>query len=135
MILFSIAYIIFLFKQASNGSIEHIETRPNELDGNRFDIFLSVFISSPSLLNLMRNIRQGNLGDVNVLREKLISVRGIVTIDYNQIHQINIISLQSDPWFPRHISDLDFCTHIMTKYEPELDSDHPVTLNIYSYIE
>ncbi|KAJ6219694.1 hypothetical protein RDWZM_005506 [Blomia tropicalis] len=80
--------------QASNGSIEHIETRPNELDGNRFDIFLSVFISSPSLLNLMRNIRQGNLGDVNVLREKLISVR-------------------------------DFCTHIMTKYEPELDSDHP----------
>lgn len=91
--------------QASKGIIEHVESRRNESDKGRFDIFLSLMIASQSLLSLMRAIRQGNLGEISILREKLISVR--------------------DPWFPRHISDLDFCTHLMTKYEPELDADHP----------
>lgn len=31
----------------------------------------------------------------------------------------------SDPWFPRHASELDNCNHLMTKYEPELDMNHP----------
>ena len=28
-------------------------------------------------------------------------------------------------WFPRHISQLDTCNHILTKFEPELDMTHP----------
>lgn len=64
--------------QASKGVIEHVESRRNESDKGRFDIFLSLMIASQSLLSLMRAIRQGNLGEISILREKLISVRGKV---------------------------------------------------------
>lgn len=96
---------ILRLMQVTKATIEHIESRQNANDGKCFDIFMSVMITPTNLLTFMKSVRQSGLGEVSLLREKLISVK--------------------DPWFPRHISDLDFCTHIMTKYEPELDSDHP----------
>lgn len=96
---------ILRLMQATQATIEHLESRQNEKDQKCFDIFMSVMITPANLLTFMKSARQTGLGEVSLLREKLISVK--------------------DPWFPRHISDLDFCTHIMTKYEPELDSDHP----------
>jgi hypothetical protein len=38
---------------------------------------------------------------------------------------IKEVYVVSDPWFPRHASELDNCNHLMTKYEPELDMSHP----------
>ena len=29
------------------------------------------------------------------------------------------------PWFPQNVSDLDKCSQVVTKLEPQLDTDHP----------
>lgn len=33
--------------------------------------------------------------------------------------------MSAEEWYPRHISDLDKCNHLMTKFEPDLDMNHP----------
>ncbi|KPM03107.1 tyrosine 3-monooxygenase-like protein [Sarcoptes scabiei] len=99
----SLSKLLILINQT--GTVEHLETRKNATNEKRFDVFCTLLVTTSDLLLFMKSIRHSGLGDVSLLRDKLISVK--------------------DPWFPRHISDLDFCTHIMTKFEPELDTDHP----------
>ncbi|XP_018917531.2 tyrosine 3-monooxygenase isoform X1 [Bemisia tabaci] len=88
------------------GTVVHMESRPSKSDGIQFDILVKVDMSRRDLLNLIRTLRQSaSLGGVNLLTENKVSVK--------------------DPWFPRHARDLDNCNHLMTKYEPELDMNHP----------
>lgn len=35
------------------------------------------------------------------------------------------------PWFPRQIKDLDRCNLLITKFDPDLDHDHPVSAKKY----
>ena len=56
--------------------MEHVESRKSERDSSRFDIFFVLNIKSQNFLNLLKTIRQKNLGQIRVLRERLISVKG-----------------------------------------------------------
>uniref|UniRef100_A0A1I8ITE5 BH4_AAA_HYDROXYL_2 domain-containing protein n=3 Tax=Macrostomum lignano TaxID=282301 RepID=A0A1I8ITE5_9PLAT len=48
-----------------------------------------------------------------------------------RLHHSNVspkifpLKTPSDLWFPRHISELDECTHLLLKFQPELATDHP----------
>lgn len=88
------------------GSIIHLETRPNKRDNGQLDALVKVEMSRASLLQLLKNLRQsGTLEHVTLLSDDNISAK--------------------NPWFPRHASELDSCNHLMTKYEPDLDMNHP----------
>lgn len=87
------------------GSVQHLETRPSQISGVQFDALIKVSMSRTNLLQLIRSLRQSS------------TFTGVNLITDN-------ISAKT-PWFPRHASDLDNCNHLMTKYEPELDMNHP----------
>lgn len=89
-----------------HGTIVHLESRPSRDDEIQFDVLVKVDMTRANLLQLIRSLRQTHsFGGVNLLSENSISVKA--------------------PWFPKHASELDNCNHLMTKYEPELDMNHP----------
>lgn len=92
------------------GYMKRIESRHSlsaSDNEDKYDLLMSLDIPPPLLLELLKRLRHLNKnGEVRLLRE---------------LH----VSAGKDPWFPRHISELDYCHHLMIKYEPELDSTHP----------
>lgn len=92
--------------QNGKGNVVHLESRPSKEQGVQFDILAKVDMTRKDLLALMKTLRQSStLASITILAEDNINVK--------------------NPWFPRHARDLDNCNHLMTKYEPELDMNHP----------
>lgn len=92
--------------EVNKGTIVHLESRPSKVPGVQFDVLVKVDMSRQNLLLLIKTLRQSaSLGGVSLLADNSINVK--------------------NPWFPRHARDLDNCNHLMTKYEPELDMNHP----------
>ncbi|KAG4070984.1 hypothetical protein HA402_001421 [Bradysia odoriphaga] len=92
--------------ETHHGAIVHLESRASREEGVQYDVLVKVDMSRVNLLQLIRSLRQTkSFGGVNLVAEDNISVKA--------------------PWFPKHASELDNCNHLMTKYEPELDMNHP----------
>ncbi|GFS51481.1 tyrosine 3-monooxygenase [Nephila pilipes] len=91
--------------QSCQGCILHLETRTSKKTDFDFDIMVRINATKDRVLHIIKALKANSVHDINILIEEKISIK--------------------DPWFPRHISELDFCTHLMTKFEPELDLDHP----------
>ncbi|GFR30364.1 tyrosine 3-monooxygenase [Trichonephila clavata] len=91
--------------QSCQGCILHLETRTSRKKDFDFDIMVRINATKDRVLHIIKALKANSVHDINILIEEKISIK--------------------DPWFPRHISELDFCTHLMTKFEPELDMDHP----------
>lgn len=88
------------------GTVIHLESRQSKEVEVQFDVLIKTEIARSSLLQLCRSLRQSmSFGGISVLTENNVSVKA--------------------PWFPKHASELDNCNHLMTKYEPDLDMNHP----------
>lgn len=89
-----------------HGTVIHLESRPSKTEGVQFDVLVKIDMTRGNLLQLIRSLRQtSSLGSISLLAENNVSVKA--------------------PWFPKHASELDNCNHLMTKYEPDLDMNHP----------
>lgn len=89
-----------------HGAVIHLESRPSRDEGIQFDVLAKVDMSRANLIQLIRALRQTNsFGSLSLMSENNVNVKA--------------------PWFPKHASDLDNCNHLMTKYEPDLDMNHP----------
>ncbi|XP_039965211.1 tyrosine 3-monooxygenase [Bactrocera neohumeralis] len=88
------------------GAVQHVESRVSREQGVEHDVLIKVDMTRGNLLQLVRSLRQsGSFQSISLLAEHNISVKA--------------------PWFPKHASELDNCNHLMTKYEPDLDMNHP----------
>jgi tyrosine 3-monooxygenase len=92
--------------ETHHGTVLHLETRPARETGNKFDVLIKIDMARNNLLTLIRSLRQtASFGGINLLAENNVDIK--------------------TPWFPKHASELDNCNHLMTKYEPDLDMNHP----------
>ncbi|EDW17460.1 tyrosine 3-monooxygenase [Drosophila mojavensis] len=89
-----------------HGTVQHVESRQSRIEGVGHDVLIKLDMTRGNLLQLIRSLRQsGSFSSMNLMAENNISVKA--------------------PWFPKHASELDNCNHLMTKYEPDLDMNHP----------
>uniref|UniRef100_A0A8C0CTV9 Tyrosine hydroxylase n=1 Tax=Balaenoptera musculus TaxID=9771 RepID=A0A8C0CTV9_BALMU len=82
--------------------IHHLETRPAQkprAGGSHLEYFLRCEVPSAALPTLLSSLRR-------VAED----VRG---------------AGENKVWFPRKVSELDKCHHLVTKFDPDLDLDHP----------
>uniref|UniRef100_A0A5F5PXA3 Tyrosine hydroxylase n=2 Tax=Equus TaxID=9789 RepID=A0A5F5PXA3_HORSE len=83
--------------------IHHLETRPAQrpqAGGPHLEYFVRCEVPSPDLPALLSSVRR-------------------VAEDVRGAGENKVL------WFPRKVSELDKCHHLVTKFDPDLDLDHP----------
>lgn len=89
-----------------HGTVQHVESRQSRVEGVDHDVLIKLDMTRGNLLQLIRSLRQsGSFSSMNLMADNNLNVKA--------------------PWFPKHASELDNCNHLMTKYEPDLDMNHP----------
>ncbi|XP_064608527.1 tyrosine 3-monooxygenase-like [Liolophura sinensis] len=100
----SLSRILKTFEN-SKVDISHIESRPSLRSEAAFEIYLRC---------------NGQKNAITVLTNTLKQSSSILDLTVTANDEES-----KDVWFPRHIADLDKCNHLVTKFEPDLDYDHP----------
>ncbi|CAG0892729.1 unnamed protein product [Darwinula stevensoni] len=93
-------------RQNLKGKVLHLESRTSLRRDETHDVLLELEMTRESLLQLLKSIRNSQaLTRMEIVHEEIVGFK--------------------EPWYPRHVSELDNCNHILTKFEPDLDYAHP----------
>lgn len=101
-----------------NATLDHIASRPSrKLNKSSIDIYLQFTCSTISFSRIMVKLKA------------LKSIKDIVCLNakngYMLSREASLAERTVNIWIPISIWDLDKCTHLDIKYEPEIDSRHP----------
>ena len=97
--------------------MEHIESRPSKKKRKAaFELYLEVKTTHDKFLSFLKKIRESKFfPNVLVLNSEINA-----EVENNKI------------WIPMSIWDLDKCNHLNIKYEPDIDSRHPVINSVFN---
>uniref|UniRef100_A0AAX7SYQ5 Tyrosine 3-monooxygenase n=1 Tax=Astatotilapia calliptera TaxID=8154 RepID=A0AAX7SYQ5_ASTCA len=109
--------------QTFEAKIHHLETRPcrkvkDTLEGLEYFVRCEVHLSDVSTLisSIKRNAEDvKTTKEVKFCRSEQKTEQFIFFSPFSQLVH----------WFPKKIADLDRCHHLVTKFDPDLDHDHP----------
>ncbi|XP_074661994.1 tyrosine 3-monooxygenase-like [Tubulanus polymorphus] len=89
--------------------LHHVESRKCRDDEHNFEVFIQFDSTKSDLIALLNKLRRSSaLSHVTLLPDSETESE-----------------VPKEHWFPKYIADLDDCVHLITKFEPELDTDHP----------
>jgi len=114
--------------QAHSLTIEHIETRqhrhpsPSTDTGTPFNVLFRLTTCRRTFVDALTEL----IGDTRLLGVVLYVDNAIGMVC--TVHNVQlVIDPSSVPWYPRCMRDLDKCSAVATKYEPDMDPRHPVS--------
>jgi tyrosine 3-monooxygenase len=101
-----------------NATLDHIASRPSrKLNKSAIDIYLQLACTTTSFSRIMIKLKALKyIKDIVCLNVKNGSVLS---------REASLAERTINIWIPISVWDLDKCTHLNIKYEPEIDSRHP----------
>ncbi|XP_021496076.1 tryptophan 5-hydroxylase 1 [Meriones unguiculatus] len=96
--------------QENHVNLLHIESRKSKRRSSEFEVFVDCDIDREQLTDIF---------------PLLTSHTTVLSVDSASQLAVKQDVMESVPWFPKKISDLDFCANRVLMYGSELDADHP----------